>query len=630
MSFSDKFNDLNQKVTELTKNVKPVNYLPFLMYFITFFMIDLFYCRILFIQAIDYPWEISLSKVIIINIVAISAMIFIFPKKTADVLFAVSAAIFHCYGFAQYCYSSQDNNLFRLKTIGVMGEGMKYMQSILRGMPVRIIAGFAGLLLLIAAVTFVSAKFIPEPPTRNTIRLKRIIGTAVFIPSFICVMLIPFFMDKNAAIGYGSFTSYNYRNFLNAVELYDDTDILMLLQRDIVCSVKSIFKSDQDIKSIDNYFSSRPKHTVNEKTNIFKGKNLICVMMESLDYNALNEEYCPNLTRLMNEGICFSEFYSVRFGDAFTFGTEFCVNSGLASSAGYSVPSSEGENPLPLSLGHIFRNNGYTANEFHYNDAGFYNRGNMSRVFGYENYIKFSEYASDKTLNFEIDDTLITDESLYSKLTEGERFLDYVVTYSAHMPYENDDIYNEAIRRHPELAVSDFSDKTGIFRAKAALTDDMAGKLVKRLEADGLLDDTVILFFADHYCSGIGEPEIEEFGCRTPCFIYAKGITPETVDKVCNTTDLLPTIANLFGVGNCDDYAGYDIFSESYEGYAFFPNLSWITNEGYYIQGNEAVSYDGKKLGDEYISHMNKTALDRININGNMLFYDYYREKQSQ
>ena len=35
---------------------------------------------------------------------------------------------------------------------------------------------------------------------------------------------------------------------------------------------------------------------------------------------------------------------------------------------------------------------------------------------------------------------------------------------------------------------------------------------------------------------------------RTPCFIWYEGCTPMTVDKTLQTVDLLPTLANLFGL----------------------------------------------------------------------------------
>lgn len=633
MSFSEKFNELNKKVEEATKDFKVRCYLPLLMYMLVFFLIDLFYCRILLIKVDNYPWDVSLHKVIFSNIIALSALIFILPAKASAVVFAVSAAICHAYGFAQLCYSGEDNNLFRLKTVGVMGEGMQYFGGILKGMSGQTLFCFIGIFVLIAAVTVTVLKFIPDPVHGMPSRVKKILFLIAFVPSAVMVALIPTFMDKDVGVGYGSFKAYNYRNFLNAVDMYNDTDILMLLQRDVVCTVKSALTPANGTEEIDEYFSSRPEHTDNDKTGIFKGKNLICVMMESLDYKALNEEYCPNLTRLRNEGISFDNFYSVRFGDAFTFGTEFCVNTGLANSLGFSAANEYdgSDSPLPLSLGFLFKNHGYSANEFHFNDPTFYNRGTMSRIFGYDNYFKYADVAEDKSLNFEIDDTLVTDNALYSKLTESEPFLDYVVTYSAHMPYFPDTAYYEAISRHPELEASDFHDALGVFKAKASLTDDMAGKLVERLDEDGLLDNTVILFFADHYSAGVmGYDERDETSCHTPCFIYAKGITPEKVEKVCNTTDILPTIVNMFGVGDCDDYMGYDIFSDSYEGYAFFPNLSWITSEGMLLQGSGTESFGSSEMSDEYIARMNQIALDRLNINGDILFNDYYRSKKDE
>ena len=84
----------------------------------------------------------------------------------------------------------------------------------------------------------------------------------------------------------------------------------------------------------------------------------------------------------------------------------------------------------------------------------------------------------------------------------------------------------------------------------------MFSALLERLEEDGLLGDTVICVYDDHYAYGLTDRAVlEEYSEaaggrlleRTPCFIWYEGCTPMTVDKTLQTVDLLPTLANLFG-----------------------------------------------------------------------------------
>ena len=117
-------------------------------------------------------------------------------------------------------------------------------------------------------------------------------------------------------------------------------------------------------------------------------------------------------------------------------------------------------------------------------------------------------------------------------------------------------------------------------------------ELVAQLEADGRLEDTVLLFYTDHYgkyltdkeflyqLKGVSADSPELY--RTPCFFYAKGQQPQTVEKYVAPVDLAPTIVNLFGLDtDTRYYMGDDMFGDQ-GGVVLFPDGGWYDGETYY------------------------------------------------
>lgn len=149
------------------------------------------------------------------------------------------------------------------------------------------------------------------------------------------------------------------------------------------------------------------------------------------------------------------------------------------------------------------------------------------------------------------------------------------------------------------------------------------------LEADGLLDDTVICVYDDHYAYGLTDRAVLEAYSeaaggrlleRTPCFIWYEGCTPMTVDKTLQTVDLLPTLANLFGLP-APRTMGQDAFDPAYEGYAIFPDGTWL-NDKAYVKNGAVVWNEG--MTDEKIAEMTAYARRFQEIGDAILDTDYY------
>ena len=122
----------------------------------------------------------------------------------------------------------------------------------------------------------------------------------------------------------------------------------------------------------------------------------------------------------------------------------------------------------------------------------------------------------------------------------------------------------------------------------------------------------------------------EEFKLeKTPCFIWSPGLEAATVDKVLNTSDLLPTVLNLLGVESSYHYIGRDAFDRDYDGFVPFPNGSWISDGVVCVvdtDGKYDILYNEKDklLTPDYIDRMCKTALDFIQAGNKLITTDYY------
>ena len=122
-------------------------------------------------------------------------------------------------------------------------------------------------------------------------------------------------------------------------------------------------------------------------------------------------------------------------------------------------------------------------------------------------------------------------------------------------------------------------------------TDAFIGQLVEQMESDGTLDNTVLIFFTDHYCKYMTNTQLVmdlkgaenmDMLNRTPFFIYSKGTPAQTVSKVTSSMDIAPTIANLFDLDvNYAYYTGDDAFGDG-GGYVIFKNMNWYDGETYY------------------------------------------------
>lgn len=444
-------------------------------------------------------------------------------------------------------------------------------------------------------------------------------------------------------------TEAAYENMFNAHRLYQVCGLYQTFAKDLAENVlypltpSYAEAREAGRQEIDAWFAEKGKSADNAMTGVLAGKNVVLVLMESMD-DWMIGEYTPTLEKLMGESICFTNFYTPGYGGIRTFNTEFCINTGsfLSSNGGYAFDYVT--NAYNQSLASCLTRAGYSAKTFHYNDPAFYSRGEFSPAMGYEEYVCYADYLADvdektgKDLLY--DDCLLFDNEALNALffREGQKNLNFIITRSAHLSYKYNEVLSYwGLKQYPEFKGLTGNEETDCAYLKAKLVDDLFARLLEELEEKGQLENTVIIGVTDHYTYGYKDTQslLELSGVteellleKTPFFIWSADLEGREVDKVLNTSDFLPTVLNLLGLPREYDYIGNDAFDADYDGFVPFANGSWIYGDTAYDAKEKryfSVSGNQQTLTAQMQKELATRAQDFIRINNQILETDYYR-----
>lgn len=402
-----------------------------------------------------------------------------------------------------------------------------------------------------------------------------------------------------------------------------------------------VSEKDETTKSMHTYFSSQEPTNKNEMTGIFAGKNLIFIVAEGFYPIAVDEKLTPTLYKLVNNGFVFDNYYQPIYNCSTSDGEFINQLSILPGVATCSMKETSGVY-LPYSVGNILKNYGYEANAFHGWTYNYYSRDktvpNLGYTYyGYDRYKKGYKYAlkgiKDQWPTSDID----VINSSYDIYSDKERFVTYYMSISGHLEYNF--MGGNAIANKNRDIVQDMNASNTIkaYMATQIEFDRSIEILLKNLENDGILDDTVIVISADHYPYGLSNDDIASYVSwmkdanfdlyKNNLVIYNSEMETTHVSKYTSSLDLLPTLLNLFGVEyDSRLLIGRDIFSSSQD-LVIFNNKSWITDKGRYnylkrsFEPNENV-----EVSDEYIDEINKIVELKFQMSKLLISKDYYRK----
>ena len=615
----------------------------------SFFLIELFAFFFLSLDTKSFTmaqlWPLAFGG---LWAVILGAILRLLPFRFSRCLYGILYFLFLVYAGFQTGYYILFSEMMWLSDFRYASEGADYAD-VLLSYP---LFWWLGLLVLILLGVFLILKY-PRRPAAPGIRfccaLLAVLASvgAWFLPQAV------FRNDSSiqySGSDYGRAQSAEaaYENMFNTRRLYQICGLYQTLSKDIYAhfifpnTPGYLIQQDENRDQINAYFDARTEDRDNEMTGLLEGKNVVLVLMESMD-DWMIGEHTPTIQRLMDDGIQFTNFYTPGFGGIRTFNTEFCINTGsfLSSAGGYAFDYVT--NTFDQSLASLLTDGDYSAKTFHYNDPSFYSRGVFSEAMGYEEYVYYADYI-EETDEKVIKDLLYDDLLLFSNKGLNQEFfrpgqlnLNFIITRSAHLSYKYREVLSYwGLKKYPEYHGLTGNEETDCALLKARLVDDLFTRLLLELDAHGQLENTVIVGVTDHYTygykdttsllalSGVSDTLLLE---KTPCFIWSADLEPMEVDKVLNTSDFLPTLLNLLGVDSPYRYIGRDAFDDSYPGFVPFSDGSWISGNTAYLSGSKnLLAIDGSQptLSTDAQKELSKTVQEFIRINNLILETDYY------
>ena len=364
-----------------------------------------------------------------------------------------------------------------------------------------------------------------------------------------------------------------------------------------------------------------------EYFGILSGANVLTIMVESLQPFAVSEELTPNLYKVTQEGLYFSNNYSenkTNYSEMIGITGNYPTITLKPNSYEYDFTHS-----LPKILNNKF---GYTTSYFHDNVGTFYARSSMMEPMGFENSyfhddlfpgMKLWTWNGDYTL-----DSITVEEVIDNADFNDQPFYYFWSTLSMHGPYyygpKNKELFEDlGYYARIDQAVLDGdwvnplengaeADRLRLRHYEAAVMDfDQAlGRLLYELEVNDSLENTIIVIYGDHnvYYHNlhleIHDADPSEYynvdlydsflAIYNPILTeaYVEDNGTNVIDKFTSPHVIVPTVFDLLGiVYNQNIMLSDSVFSDTME--VFYSNklTAFFTDKVYSNDGYEIIYY---------------------------------------
>ncbi|MBK7938504.1 MAG: sulfatase-like hydrolase/transferase [Lewinellaceae bacterium] len=333
--------------------------------------------------------------------------------------------------------------------------------------------------------------------------------------------------------------------------------------------------------------------------------NLVFVIMESMTAQVVEElggepGVCPNLGRLVREGILFENVY----------GSGYRTDQGVVSILG-GYPAQPDQSIVLLSdkaeklnsISKTLHSDGYSTAFLYGGELTFANIGVWLTNQRFDRIISEKDFSrEDKTQRWGVDDIRLLNRSILEFNQLQEPFFGAAMTLSLHPPYDV-----------PFQSKWNGPDDRAKFLNSAAFADHAIGEFFKSAERQKWYDRTLFVLVADHGVSppnyyGLDNPKSR----RIPLILFGKPLLKTwrgaKIAIYANHHDLPATVLRMMGYPQNGDFpwsrdlwrwqktgieSGNRLTKERYSGgFAYYTNengLGWVNPEGkgFYSFGNK-------------------------------------------
>lgn len=396
---------------------------------------------------------------------------------------------------------------------------------------------------------------------------------------------------------------------------------------------------NEEYKNINSYFMNNTGKVRNEYTGIFKGKNVIFILLESVnDVIIQYPELYPNFHKLVTEGWYFENNYSPRNSCA-TLNNEFSGMTSLYSIANVCTGSVYSDNSYYQSVFNLYNKAGYTTFSAHnYTDA-YYPRKKIHPNMGSQQYYGVKDLGisySNEYVNWSNDDDFLEKvvDIIAEKRKDNEQFMAWLTTVSSHQPYRVSSIQGD--RYYNLTKGMDLPEDVRRYMSKLKIVDDAIGVLLDGLEEQGILDDTVLVLYGDHYPYGISTTNLNKVldydtaedknAERVPFIIYNSAMEGKVFSQYTTYVNILPTISNLFSLDyEANLMMGSDLLAENYESIVIFADGTWKNENCFYDSSTGKVKYYNDEYNEEDVFYITNSVNNKLALSEKIIKTNYFK-----
>ncbi|MBQ7452744.1 MAG: LTA synthase family protein [Clostridia bacterium] len=424
----------------------------------------------------------------------------------------------------------------------------------------------------------------------------------------------------------------------------------------LVNATKTKTQTNETVNYLKNAKTASELGQTNSYTGLGNGKNVITIMVESLEWFAIDENLTPNLYNFSQTALNFQTYYARNKTN---------VSEGIGILGSYPKDTQfttfyRANNKLktielPFSLPNMIKTNNPDAiTTYMHNYYGyFYGRELTHPAFGFDNTVFLEDMNAykDTTINpdglpeefhdFMLDSIMFENylDTMVPSLTD--QFYTHITTVTMHGGYDyTEDTrtrFYERLSDNRTLIENNLAElQTSIeaqgytwpttqsdlrlfknYKAAAIDTDKAIGSLLNYLNTQGILDNTIIIIYGDHntYMTSLanvmrGVSKTNLFNTelyRIPLMIYDKDACSQyttqngtnVVDTFTCTFNIVPTTLDLLGIDYRPAYyQGGSVFNANYDA-GFISIIGGIIDNNFFSYDSIDILYSAPSATPE-------------------------------
>ena len=374
--------------------------------------------------------------------------------------------------------------------------------------------------------------------------------------------------------------------------------------------------SEDDLTKVLNYTKQKRTEPNPEYYGAAKKKNIIKIHLESFQTFLINKkvngkEVTPFLNKLSSGNQDFTYFpnFFHQTGQGKTSDSEFTMDNslyGLPQGSAYSLKGDNTYQSLPAILD---QKQGYTSNVMHGDYKTFWNRDQVYKHFGIDNFYDATYYdmSDDNIVNLGLKDKPFFKASADYQSKMRKPFYSHLITLTNHYPFTLDE--EDASIDKPNTGDSTVDG----YIQTAHYLDQALEEYITDLKKKGLYDNSVIMIYGDHY--GISENHNNAMEKllgekitpakftdlnRTGFWLKVPGKSGGVNKEYAGQMDVMPTLLHLVGIDSKNYLMfGSDMFSKQHNNVVPFRNGDFITEDYKYVNGKIYSNKDNELLTEK-------------------------------